>query len=138
MHVLRWVGLVVMLVGCAATRLDTGAERAVVDVELLVFSGRDNPQWKLSDAEVDELIRRVNELTPGPPPQAPGLGYGGFRITTSGRADRLPEAMTIYHGVRLVRPDGQVTCLDDSGLERWLLGLARQRDYGQLLDELGL
>lgn len=114
-------------------------EPTVVRVELLVFSGRENPQFVLSDAEVTELVRRAGELSTGPPPpQPPGLGYRGFRITTTDRRTGLPETMTVYRGVRLQSADEEATRRDDRGLEQWLLGLARQRDHGGLIDALGL
>jgi hypothetical protein len=140
MHVLGYACVAVVLFGCTASEHGgQPPERTVVGVELLAFSGRENPQWELSDKEVDELIRRVSDLSPGPPPpEPPGLGYSGFQITTSGRHTALPETINVYHGVRLGPPGDGATRQDDRGLERWLLGLARQRNYGELIDALGL
>jgi hypothetical protein len=133
--------IAVLVLWCAASgRGDANrSERPVVEVELLVFSGRENPRWQLTETEVDELIRRVRELPPGPPPpEPPGLGYGGFLITVSGRHAALPETMRVYRGVRPGPADTGAARQDERGLEQWLLELARQRTYGDLLDSLGL
>lgn len=134
------LGVAVVVLGCATP--EHGAQDpngTVVRVELLVFSGRENPQWDLTDAEVAELARRVGELSPGPlPPEPPGLGYSGFLITTSGREAGLPEMMTVYHGVRLGPPGHGDSRHDEGGLEQWLLEVAREHNYGELLDSLGL
>jgi hypothetical protein len=111
-----------------------------VDVELLVYSGRENPRWELTESEVDELVRRVRELPPGPPPpEPPGLGYNGLQITASDGTAGLPETMTVYRGGVLIGPGGAGGVRrDERGLEQWLLGLARRRTYGEVLDSLGL
>lgn len=140
MHLLCCLGVVVVVLGCAAPEQSAQCPNGIiVRVELLVFSGRENPQWDLTEAEVVELIRRVGELSPGrPPPEPPGLGYSGFLITTSGREAGLPETMTVYRGVRLGPPGHGASRHDEGGLEQWLLEVARQRNYGELLDALGL
>jgi hypothetical protein len=80
MRMLLLVGIAGVILGCTAS--GENAERSAstpVEVELLIFSGRENPRWKLTTAEIDELRRRVRDLPSGPSPEPPGLGYGGFR-----------------------------------------------------------
>jgi hypothetical protein len=109
-----------------------------VHVELLVYSGRENPAWDLTDAEVDELARRLAAAPVGPPPpEAPGLGYGGFRVTNPSGGRGLPSALTVYQGVALETPSGPQYRRDDAAIEDWLLGSARTHGYGALLAELG-
>lgn len=140
MHVLLGMVIAVVILGCATPQNDARRqERTVIRVEMLVFSGRENPQWELTDAEVDELSRRVSDLSSGPPlPEPPGLGYGGFLITTSGHQTGLPETVNVYRGVRIGPVGSGDTRQDDRGLEQWLLNLARQRGYSNLLDSQGL
>jgi hypothetical protein len=105
-------------------------------VELLVYSGRPNPSFELTAAEVDDLVRQLAALPPGAPGvEAPGLGYRGLTVTlTGGGLDR----MTVYGGaVRLETADGVDTRLDTTDVENWLLALARQRGYADLLASLG-
>lgn len=140
MRVLCCLGVAIVMLGCATPEQSPQhPNRTVVRVELLAFSGRENPRWDLTEAEVAELIRRIGELSPGPaPPEPPGLGYSGLLITTSGREAGLPETMTVYRGVRLGPPGHGASRRDDGGLEQWLLEVARQRNYGEVLDILGL
>ncbi len=145
MRLLRQLGigcvcLAVGLVGCAAPGPPAQpSSRPVVRVELLAYSGRENPQWELTSAEVDELTSRVATLSPGPaPPEPPGLGYGGFRITVSGPPAALADTIVVYHGFRLGSPGDGATRKDDRGLEQWLLSLGRARNHGDLIDALGL
>lgn len=138
MRMLNFLIITAVLQGCSVPKQDGRGSERTVAVELLAFSGRENPHWELTDTEVDELIRRVSDLTPGaPPPEPPGLGYGGFLITTSGNTAELPEMMRVYRGIR-IGPAGSSNARQDRGLERWLLDIARQRGYGDLLDALGL
>lgn len=69
------------------------ADKADVQVELDVFSGRPNPSWRLRAAERDQLfglLRATKEL--GAVSTAPpGLGYRGLilRIESGGHAELL-------------------------------------------------
>jgi hypothetical protein len=37
-------------------------------VELLVYSGRENPAWELTETEAQERARRFSRLSPGTAP----------------------------------------------------------------------
>ncbi len=87
-------------------------------VELDVFSGRPNPRWELTEQE----RQRVEKLLSGPPEEADpgtgakaGLGYRGFVLT---------------EGARRIRAGA------GTALETYLAGLARERGYGGLLEDL--
>lgn len=109
-----------------------------MEIELLVFSGRENPRWVLTDVETRQLTRLVDALPPGPPPpEPPGLGYGGFLVTISGDRGELDQTMIVYQGARIGAADVGDTYRDDAGLEQWLITMARQRGHGELLDALG-
>ena len=125
--------LAVGLMASAPERRGAGA------VELLVYSGRPNPIFELTPEEVDELVRRLDGLPSGAPaPEAPGLGYRGMMVTLSGTGDGL-DRVTMYGGaIRLETSDGIETRLDTTSVESWLLGLARQRGFADLITSLGL
>ena len=114
----------------------TGGEEAV-RVELMVFSGRPNPSFQLTEDETEELARRVAALPRGAvQPSPPGLGYQGFRVT-SDRAGEEPAQMTVLNGV-CTSEDGDDIREDTGGVEGWLLDLARRHGHGDLLEALGV
>jgi hypothetical protein len=60
-------------------------------VELDLFSGRPNPTWELDDRSAQQLAQLIESLPPThlPPPEPPGLGYRGFRVSAGGRSYRV-------------------------------------------------
>ena len=61
--------------------------RKRTQVELDIFSGRPNPVWGLTGAQIDEMgeIVRTLPLATEEPPAQPGLGYRGFIVTDDAR-----------------------------------------------------
>jgi hypothetical protein len=108
-----------------------------VRVELMVFSGRPNPDFELTPDQAEELARRVAALPRGGVrPSPPGLGYQGFHIT-SDRAGEWPAQVTVFGGVCTLE-DGGDSREDTGDVEGWLLDLARRHGHGDLLDALGV
>lgn len=58
-------------------------------VTLQIFSGRENPSWNLSEKQIDELLKLLNDL---PKTESgdfqDGLGYSGFRVVLT---ENTPE-----------------------------------------------
>ena len=106
--------------------------------ELQVFSGRPNPAWELTPAEVDELASRFRRLTvTTSAPSEPALGYRGVAVENPGGAADLPARIQACGGVvSAPRPGGRFALDDTEGIERWLLDLARSRGHGPLVDEI--
>ena len=72
--------------------LDVAAHAEVV-VELDLFSGRPNPEWRLTNSARDRLLQLLRAAPPtSAPASEPGLGYRGFvvRITSDGKTARVP------------------------------------------------
>ena len=111
----------------------TATASSTAHVELLVYSGRPNPDFALTVAEADELMRRLEQSPPGGiPPDAPGLGYSGLLVTLeSGH-------VTLYHGILRERAGAPEYLRDTSGVEHWLLDIARERGHAELLAALGV
>jgi len=130
------LGTILLLVALGSCHSGTTQGAPSVRVELLVYSGQQNPAWELTEAEAQEFQRRLSELPVGPPPpQPPGLGYAGFSISVSPPTKDLPERIVVYKGVRVTAAG--VTRRDEAGLEAWLRSLARNRGYADLLDAEG-
>jgi hypothetical protein len=103
------------------------ASMAVV-VTLDVFSGRPNPHWPLTTAQVTELGQRLAQLRPapsGPLREPPDLGYRGFQVDRSEDAS-LPGPLHVYRGI-VTLPVGPPRADPGLVLERFLLETAGDR-----------
>jgi hypothetical protein len=110
-------------------------------VRLLIFSGQPDPEWALDEESRDQLAARLRDAVgnrksnPPPPPQ---LGYRGF-LVRPGTKERaaLPE-FTVWQGVLTVGSDSRAQHWQDvAGIEQMLLGQARERGLGEVLDYFG-
>jgi hypothetical protein len=131
--------LVIMLEGCggvtdaspapsvAATTAASVALTTRITVSLGIYSGRPDPSWDLTEAQVAQVGSAIEALpvTSGTPPQG-GLGYHGFTLALqrSGEAD---ETTVAYRGTVAPLGVGQRTYrIDDArAVERLLLDFGR-------------
>lgn len=111
-------------------------------VRLLLFSGRPDPQWSLSEAQIEGLAARlartigvegVEQAATG------GLGYRGFLVQNVAGLAGLPAEFIVFRSILSVpaRP-GRHHWRDLAKVEDWLLELARQRGFGQALEAFGV
>jgi hypothetical protein len=122
----------------AVTEQTKQNQRQNMRVELDVFSGRPNPTWDLSSAEVTEFTKFLINLTPNSQPLTEvGLGYRGFIISnTTNIAGSIPKEVRVYNGVIRIN-DGSATkdYIDNNHqLELWLENQARQQGYGDIIN----
>lgn len=112
-----------------------------VNVRLLIFSGRPDPEWNLAEEAVQPLAERVRVTLSGERVgQAPagGLGYRGFLVHSPTKLYELPEEFTVFRGVLMVSGNSQAQSWRDTGqVEGFLLDDAHRRGLGELLDALG-
>ncbi len=105
-----------------------------VQVTLDIFSGRPNPQWALSETQIEELRRRLVDLKEEEATTPPGLGYRGFLVTNAAQDRRLPEQVRSHNGVvTLVRRGVTRSYADSNGIETWLIQQANERGYEDVL-----
>jgi len=110
-----------------------------MQVEIDLFSGRANPVWELTAAEVSELKARLATLPTGSPVAMPDvLGYRGLHIgPLPGRqgmnepsaANAINDVQVGRGAITAVRYNGTALHLVDTGdsLECWLLTIAQGR-----------
>lgn len=108
-----------------------------VEVVLNIFSGRPNPSWPLSTAQIADLSGRLANQPDAEPVEPPGLGYRGFIVRNSARDPQLPAEVRVYNGVISSTIGGarRIT-RDTAGVEDWLLAQAREQGHGAALDAL--
>ena len=108
-----------------------------VEVLLDIYSGRPNPRWPLSSAQIGDLSARLNNQPDAQPVEPPGLGYRGFIVRNGARDPRLPAELRVYNGVISSTVGGARRIIrDTAGVEEWLIAQAREQGQGAALDAL--
>lgn len=105
-------------------------------VTLQVFSGRENPSWKLSSAECTDLTRRLASLPESNRgAEEGGLGYSGFLLQIVPDNGK-PYHVQVFRGIVTVETDEPKHYRDQHGLEKWLQQQASGRGWGAVVDSL--
>ena len=118
---------------------------AKIEVTLAIFSGRRDPNWALSEREVEELRRLLDRGLRNPlkkPKELPGLGYSGFVIRNEAQVKGIPEKMDVYRRVITIveteRGREKLTHYEDvNRIELWLVEQAVNRGYGDAIEHFG-
>ncbi|ERN41915.1 hypothetical protein KR51_00014490 [Rubidibacter lacunae KORDI 51-2] len=106
------------------------ASQVRIEVEIDLFSGRDNPRWAVDADTLNDYLSQLRECAPSGA-EPPALGYRGLILHMP--ADAGGETR-VFRGV--VSNDLQCH-LDDNGvLERWLLETAASTVDSELLREV--
>jgi hypothetical protein len=112
----------------------------MVTVQLLVFSGREDPVWTLEDADAERLRQLVEDVVgnePADQPKEPVLGYRGFLVTIKD-VPSLPSDFRVFRGALIESPeDSPRVWNDNEGVEALLLENARQRGLVSVLAAMG-
>lgn len=115
-----------------------------VTAELLVFSGNPDPEFMLDDAEAAQLAALVAQCVAAggastDQAEPAVLGYRGFKLSADSPDLGGFDLLTVTRGA-LVAPtsDGLISFPDLAGCEQLLLDAARARDFGDILDQLGV
>jgi hypothetical protein len=94
-------------------------------VELDVFSGRPNPTWALSEADINTFQKKLGTLpTTAAQPYPDQLGYRGLVVTLTDRASGKPAMVWRVSGgvAQIAAGTAHDYYADaDQGLESWLL-----------------
>lgn len=111
-----------------------------------IFSGRPNPEMSL-DAEVAEKFTDLVCSALGEErfhaPSSPGLGnYYGFFVRAPERLAKrysVPTEFRIFHGVITEeRGKAQFHWRDVANIERFLIEMAFEKGFGELLEHVGV
>jgi hypothetical protein len=118
----------IFLTGCATQEQTTSAPWVITAA---MYSGRPNPEGRLSAERADELLAKVAALPSGPAGAMGGLDYSGFTMlpVQSGSGDIL--SILVYDGmVAVARSNGTQYYRDTNReVERWLLETADEDDW---------
>lgn len=108
-----------------------------VNVELDIFSGRPNPSFVLNPHEITVLEEKLHELSFGTPKEFPSnLGYRGFRISLTQQPLGFPSNVEVFDSyINATGEWGQIGCPDTEGLEKWLIRIAQERGYQNIIQE---
>ncbi len=111
-------------------------KKPAIEAILHIFSGRPDPRWVLSESQVAELKAKLDSLPPRKPKTPPGLGYRGVRIINVSKVPVIPERIIAYSGVLVITDKGTTSYHEDvNNIEEILLEQAREKGYGEIIDE---
>lgn len=121
-------------------------EKDAISVKIGIFSGRPNPEFSVKGKLIQKLVNML-ETTLGKesihPPPLPRLGdFYGFMVNipenTAKKFD-IPNQFKIYHGVITeIKPKKPKYWRDIKRIEQFLLSLAYEEGYGELLVDFGI
>lgn len=119
-----------------------------VKIVLHIYSGRPDPEWELTEQQVEELkdmlkdTPRIGEFgmdnLPG------GLGYQGFTIYNQDQREDIPAEVTAFQDNLFITDDLTDTLSGDkvqvnriyqdtNNLEKWLLKRAKEHGYEEVI-----
>ncbi|MCD4706542.1 MAG: hypothetical protein K8S62_02250 [Candidatus Sabulitectum sp.] len=112
-----------------------------VSARLMVFSGRLDPEWELSEDLTQELSKRLaGILKNNEQVEAPNtgiLGYKGFLIRNTGGFPDLPAEFSVFKGVVSTGDKGKhIHMRDSQNIEDLLLSDAISRDMGKFIEDV--
>lgn len=94
-----------------------------------VFSGRPNPEWRLTETQSAELLNLLLKTfdVKGAPATYEGLGYRGFIVKGDGDLINGYDEIRIYRNAVIARRGNREETFIDAerSLERWLLDSAK-------------
>lgn len=110
-------------------------------VKIGLFSGRPNPEMKLTDemaSQFADLVKLTVGKEPIHPPPPPKLGeFYGFLVQVPDQKAKelgLPVQATVFSGVLTdMTQKKQAYWRDEAGIERFLTRLAYEQGFGDLL-----
>jgi len=84
-----------------------------------IYSGREDPGWRVPEEEAESIVSRWVQLppAPSPPPQPPPLGYGGCWL-------RAPDGREWWAGDEVVATEGDARIDGGREVERLILATA--------------
>ena len=91
-----------------------------VEVILDIYSGRENPRWRIAPPEILKLQQKLNGIWKKKTnhlPDPPGLGYRGFHLSAT--EENMPKHMTVFESV--VQTESGNFQDPDRGIEKWLI-----------------
>ena len=122
-------------------------EKGKVKVTLQIFSGRPDPEWELTEEQIDKLkkllksVPKIEKVGMNMVPEG-GLGYQGFTIHSE--RENIPVQITVFQNRLILTEVGtkrlrgkqmQIKRIyhDKNKLEEWLLKQAEEHGYGEAL-----
>ena len=116
-----------------AVEKDVRKESGKLIVEVLIFSGRPNPKWDLTD--VDNFKELRNQIKALPKAKAIewtgiGLGFRGIRLINKGLSN-FPDEVCVFQGVVRVKTEKKILYFKDA---KNLEGMLISASMGKKLD----
>ena len=120
------------LAACASGSAVAADEDAPLQASILIYSGRPNPSFALTAAQIERVRQLVDAARPDPEFRDQSvlpsiLGYNGVAIRNPRAEGGLPRSLAAYGGrIEVNDGEGKRIVADGGALETFLLDLAAE------------
>lgn len=120
------------LAACASGSAVAADQDAPLQVSILIYSGRPNPVFALTAAQMERVRQLVDSARPDPEFGGQSvlpsiLGYNGVVIRNPRLEGGLPQSLAAYGGrIEVSQGEGRRIVADGGALETFLLDLAAE------------
>jgi hypothetical protein len=106
-----------------------------LQVEMLLYSGEDNPIWKITGKDLLPVENALCGLVPSDNKiPSPHTGFAGFRLTVLSGLEHLPQTLRIEKKIAWVKVGDLTSVFDDAGNAlQLLIDSAHKNGFGDLL-----
>ena len=99
-----------------------------------IYSGKQDPYWKLTDKQIEELKSKLKDLPETEIFIPEEYDHHGFRIYNKDKIQQLPKRIEVFHTVVSYLKDHKMVYLEDiNKIEEWLFDLAIEQGFGEIV-----
>ena len=102
-----------------------------------IYSGKQDPYWKLTDEQIEELKTKLKDLPETEMFIPEEYEHHGFRIYNKDKIHQLPRRIEVFHNVVSYLKNHKIVYLEDvNKIEDWLFNLAIEQGYGEVVKKV--
>ncbi len=102
-----------------------------------IYSGKQDPYWKLTDEQIQQLKTKLKDLPETEMFIPEEYEHHGFRIYNKDKIQQLPRRIEVFHNVVSYLKEHKIVYFEDiNNIEDWLFNLAIEQGYGDVVKKV--
>lgn len=102
-----------------------------------IYSGKQDPYWKLTDEQIEELKTKLKDLPETEMFIPEEYEHHGFRIYNKDKIQQVPQRIEVFRKVVSFRKKRKVHYFEDiNNIEDWLFSLAVEQGYEEVVNRV--